>query len=158
MDWSTKYNPTYNQRYTKGFSLVEMIIIVGIIIGMLLAVGGLWHVFQTQNDVQISATTYAQALRRAQSLAESTRGDSDWGVVINASSVTIFQGVTYATRISSFDETYSFGTALIVTGLSEVDFTKFTGLPMMTGTTTISATGATASKIININAKGNVTY
>jgi prepilin-type N-terminal cleavage/methylation domain-containing protein len=141
-----------------GFTLVELLVVIGIMGLLLAAAGPLAHAFVIQNDIQDSSSVYAQTLRRAQSLAEASRGDSGWGVIIATSSVILFKGSSYAARDSSYDEPYPFTTALIITGISEVDFAKFTGLPNATGTTTINASGASASKTVTINAKGTITY
>ena len=92
----------------------------------------------------------------AQSSAESGKGDSKWGVEILSNQVVVFKGNSYATRITSADEPLNFSGGVIASGLSEIVFEKISGITTNTGTITL--TGGSEIKNININAKGTVTY
>jgi prepilin-type N-terminal cleavage/methylation domain-containing protein len=154
MDWSIRL---VFRGKSRGFSLVEMLVVVGILALLIAVAEPLYHLFEVQNDLQLAATTYSQALDRAQLLSQAVSDDSGWGVLIATSTITVFQGTTYASRNSAYDEQYPFSTSFSVSGLTEVDFAKFTGLPNTSGTTTITTSGF-PSKSIVINAKGTATY
>ena len=143
---------------TKGFTFIEVVVVVAIIAALLVAAGGITRTYQTEQAMQTASAVYAQALHRAQLLAQSGVGDSMWGVLIATSSVTLYKGARYAARTSGFDEQYAFGSALTITGLSEVDFAKLTGSTVTTGTTTISAPGIAGTKSVGVNADGSVTF
>ncbi len=142
--------------HTAGFTIIELLVVLAAMAALLgMAIPSL-HLFLSQTGQQDATVAYAQALRRAQTLAQSGRGDSPWGVLIATSSATLFKGATYATRDSSYDEPFAFTFPLTVSGLTEVDFSKFGGTTTG-GTTTIAAYGA-VSKTVGINAKGTLTY
>ncbi len=141
----------------KGFTLIEMLLSVAMI-GLIAGMGApVYQVFQNRNDLAIAATTLAESLRRAALLSRAVDGDSGWGVYVATSTVTVFKGATYATRDTSADEATITSDGIGVTGTSEYQFTKFTGLPSAVGTTTLTSLN-NETRVITINAKGTVTY
>ncbi len=141
---------------TDGFTLVEMLLSVAIIVllvGMSLPV---FLSFQSRNDVDIGAQAVAETLRRAVVYSRAVQADGQWGVAVQSSQVTLFKGASYASRITSSDETIALPPAAALSGLSEVVFNKFSGTPLSTGTITL--TTPTATRSITINAKGMVDY
>lgn len=141
----------------RGFTLLEVLLsvaVVALIAGLSLP---LYFALQGKNDLDIAVTTYAQSLRRAEVLARASDSDANWGTFIQNGSITIYRGATYASRVLSSDEVFSLPQTLVVSGLTEVNFAKFSGLPFQTGTTTLTpAQGAT--RTVFINAKGTVTF
>lgn len=140
-----------------GLTIVEMLLVIALL-GIL---GGisipLYHTFQVRNDLDIIATAYTHALRRAQTLARGVDGDTSWGVRITATTIVLFRGVSFALRDSAFDETYDIPAQITASGMQEVVFAKFTGLPQTTGTTTFT-TNTLESRDIVLNSKGMVRY
>lgn len=148
------YSPKNNQR---GFTLLEVLLTISaitIIAGMAIPV---YQQLQVRNDLDIAATTIAQSMRRAEILAQASDGDTSWGVNVASGLVTIFQGANYAGRNSSFDETFDVPTSITPSGISEVVFAKFSGLPTATGTATLTS-NSNETRNITINAKGMVSY
>ncbi len=141
----------------RGITIIETLIVLGII-GILVGSGiPSLRMFISQTNAQDATMIYVQMLRRAQSLSTSGYNNSAWGVAIATSSVTLFKGTSFATRDTSFDELYTPSAELYVSGLSEVMFATYTGLPTAAGTTTID-TDNTLPKNILINEKGTITY
>ena len=60
-------------------------------------------------------------------------------------------------RDTSLDELFAVPTSIVSSGLSEIVFAKFTGMPIATGVTTFISP-ANESRTITINAKGMVDY
>ena len=145
------------RKNSAGFTLLEVLLSVsaiGIIAGIAIPV---YQSFQVRNDLDIATAEIAQSLRRAQVLAEAVDGDSGWGVFVGGGSLTLFQGVAYATRDPSFDEVFVIPASITPSGVTEVVFAKFTGLPQTTGTITLTSTN-NETRTITINAKGMVSY
>lgn len=161
---STNYPPTrrlptthYQLPTSNGFTLLEILLSVGLITilaGLSMPVA---QRFQVQNDVLIASTTIAQNMRRAQIESQAVNGDSTWGIKIQSGSVVVFQGTNYASRVTTYDETFDLPTSITPTGLGEVVFAKMTGLPTTTGTVTLTDNAGVVKTIV-INSMGNVTY
>lgn len=112
---------------------------------------------QVKNETDIAVSTIAQSLRRAQILSQAVDGDSTWGVKTQSESIVLFKGATYVTRDSTYDEIFVLSPTVIPTGLTEVVFSKLTGYPQQTGTTTLTNT-ANETKTVSINSKGTVDF
>jgi type II secretory pathway pseudopilin PulG len=140
-----------------GFTLLEVLLSVALITLITGSSVAVYQSFQVRNDLDIAATTMAQTERRAQVLAESSAGDTSWGVNVQSGTITLFKGASYATRDASFDELSAVPTSITPSGFLEVVFAKFTGLPTTTGTTTLTSS-INETRAIAINAKGMVSY
>lgn len=141
----------------RGFSLVELLLSITIL-GMM--AGLTWPVYQSyqqRNDLDVTAQSIADGLRRAQTYARSGNGDSVWGVRILSNSAVLYRGATYASRNTAYDEPTSIPSAFTVGGLSDISFAKFTAAPSATGSITLTA-GSNNTRTITINEKGMVSY
>lgn len=142
------------KKLTSGFTLIEVILAVA----LLIIIGGFAMSFSTNFFVQNATGNlrdqWMSTLKKAQLYAMSSKGNSNWGVAYNAPTLTLFKGTSYASRDTAWDETYEGNANLSVTGLTEVVFTRITGLPSTTGTTTIS--GTSSVRTITINSQGVV--
>lgn len=147
--------PNYSDR-SHGFTLLEVLLCVaaiGILAGLSLPVA---RTMLTKNDLDIATVTTAQTLRRAQIQSLAVDGDISWGVKVQSGSITLFKGTNYSSRDSNYDETFDTPTTISFSGVSEVVFSKFSGLPQVTGTTTL--TSESDNKSITINSKGGISY
>ncbi len=140
-----------------GFTLIEILLSVAaitIIAGISIPV---YQSFQVRNDLDIATVEIAQSARRAQTLSQAVDGDTSWGIKIQSGSIVVFKGVSYAARDITFDEVFDVLTSITPSGVSEIVFAKFTGLPQTTGTITFTS-NANETRTITINAKGVVSY
>lgn len=141
----------------RGFTLIEVLfslVLISFLAGITIPI---YQSYQVRNDLDIAGTTFAQNLRRAQMLSQAEDGDASWGLYATTGSIILFKGASFALRDNAFDETTAIPKNFIISGLSEVIFSKFYGLPQMTGTTTI-ASNINETRNININAKGRIQY
>jgi len=113
--------------------------------------------FQVRNDLDIASNTITQSLRRAQLLAQTMEGDSNWGVKIQTSTITVFSGDNFSLRNQTWDESFNLSPTITVQGLTEIVFNKFSGWPQTSGTTTLIST-INESRILVINGRGSVNY
>jgi len=113
--------------------------------------------FVRRNDLGLTAQNIAFMLRRAQTYSRAVNGDSAWGIKVQAPTVTLFQGTSFATRAPAFDETFSIPNSIAVSGLNEVYFSKLDAAPNTTGSITLLST-TNDSKTITVNSKGMVNY
>jgi len=142
-----------------GFTLIEVLLVVALI-GLLAGVGlPVFSYIQSKNNLDITGYSLAQALRRAQMLAQNGESEADWGVHIDPASkvITLFQGTNFASRSTEYDETVALAGSLDVSGLNEIVFNAVSGEPALAGTVNLGmADGSTMQ--ITINAKGAVLY
>lgn len=142
--------------HNKGFTLLELLLslaTISLLAGLSLPI---YRTLITKNDLDIAATTIAQSLRRAQILSQAVDGDTSWGLKLQSGSITLFKGVSFATRDSSFDETFDVPSSISVGGTTEIVFAKLTGFPQTTGTVNLGAEAD--SRSVTINEKGMVNY
>lgn len=144
-------------RQQTGFTLIELLLavtIIGLLAGLSVPV---YETFVRRNDLDITAQAVAATLRRAEAYARSSNSDSAWSVEVQATTLTLFKGTSFASRDTNEDETYSIPGSITPSGLSEVQFAKFTALPNTTGTITLTSSSSDV-RTIAINAKGMVDY
>ena len=140
-----------------GFTIIELLLSVSIITIIAGISVPIYQSFQVRSDLDIAAVSTAQSLRRAQVLSQAVDGDTSWGIKIQSESIMVFKGESFATRDTTFDELFSVPTSITPSEVSEVVFTKFTGLPQTTGIITFTS-NANETRTITINAKGMVNY
>ena len=139
-----------------GFTLIEIMLVVALIV----AIGGIsapvYQSFQVKKNLDVATNGIAQTLRRAQALSQSGVGDASWGVNISSGVVTLFKGVSYASRDTAFDETVEISSSIVLSGVSEIVFSKLLGEPQTTGNIILSDNNDTQT--ITINSKGAIEY
>ena len=141
----------------RGFTLLEVLLTMALITVMVSVALPVSLAMLTRNDLDVSVVTWVHDLRRAQVLSRASDGGVRWGVSLSSSTITLFQGESYANRIQSSDESYALPSSITATGTQEIVFIKMTGLPQATGTTTLTANSGDVRTII-INAKGTIEY
>lgn len=140
-----------------GFTLPEVLLsmaILTIIAGMTIP---LYGTFMNRNELDSMTVTLAQSLRRAQALSQAGDGDMTWGVHVGVGSILVFKGASYVSRDSLYDESNTFSTTIVPSGLTDVVFSKVTGEPQVTGTFTLTAASGEVRNV-TINEKGMVDY
>jgi len=140
-----------------GFSLIEVIIVVAIL-SIMFAIGApILGGFLTRNDLTLAGNALAIDLYRAQAQSRDQTRDNSWGVHVQSGSITLYEGASYATRVTAFDEVYTLAGSITPSGASDYVFAKQTGLPTSTGTTTLTSTANIAITVV-VNGKGMVEH
>lgn len=138
----------------KGFTLFEIIIVLSfIVIVAIVAIPASLN-FLKQQNLNTTTSNVLATLRQARSQAVSQKNDSSFGVKFLSNSYVLFQGSSYAARTTSQDLLFTIPGTVSISGISEIVFTKRTGLPNTTGTILIMA--GTASRSVNINQQGTI--
>lgn len=151
MSTSLKYNKT------AGFTLLEVLLSVAII-ALIAGIGTpIYQAFQVRNDLDVATNTISQSFRRAQVLSQAVDGDTTWGLSVQSGAIILFQGASYASRNTNFDEVFDLPGSITTSGVSEIVYNKFTGEPQNTGTVTLTS-NANETRNITINGKGTITY
>ena len=150
----------------RGFTLVELLIIVAII-SILFSVSILaFRNFQRESDLTDSAEEIINILRLAQNKTLASKEASKWGVYFNLSAVpyqyTLFKGIDYLSRDNSFDEIYKLpkGVEIFATDLGggqEVIFDRITGKTSQFGSVSLRLkVDISKTRIIYIENSGRI--
>ncbi|HSW87942.1 MAG TPA: hypothetical protein VLG12_02145 [Candidatus Saccharimonadales bacterium] len=138
----------------KGFTLLELIIVIGITMVIGVTAVPFYSRFFTQNAVANTVDQLAAELRKAQMYSMTSKKTGQWGVAFNNSTITMFNGASYAARNTTFDEKFSVDSPVTISGFTEVTFTHGTGTP--SAVQSITVLGNNNSRIISVNALGVV--
>jgi type II secretory pathway pseudopilin PulG len=144
----------FGDSYLTGFTLLEILLAIGIISFLLVAIIPLGLDFYKNQELDTQTQFLIQTLRRAQLKAMSSELDSPFGIRINNQNYVLFKGNSYLTRDTPYDEIFDLPQIIKSSGLSEVVFSKFEGKSNATGNIILSIDNK--SRIININYFGTV--
>lgn len=139
-----------------GFTLTEMMLVVGIITAIMAVGTPLFMSLNNSNQMEAAMNILVQDLYQAQTYSRSQNQDSQWGVAVVGQRVTLFSGASYATRNTAQDIIYSVPTSVTLAGSTEVVYSKLYGLPQTAATFNVSGGGRSGSVVVN--SKGMVEY
>lgn len=139
----------------KAFTLIEILLVVvilAVLAGSAIPVSISFYKTQ-QLDTHVKGVV--QALRRAQLKAMSIEDDSIFGVYLTDDSYILFKGNSFDVRDTSYDEVFDLPEVITVSGVQEIAFSKFEGMPVnLTGDVILNSDND--SRTININEVGRV--
>lgn len=120
----------------RGFALLELILVIGLI-GAITGVGiPLYRDYQIRNDLNLATEQVTQGLARARLRAQAAESDDSWGFYVPAG--ILYKGESYATRDPNYDETYPMPSTITIQGLMEVNYDKLVGTPDAVGEITLT--------------------
>lgn len=140
----------------RGFTIIEVILVIAVAGVILTLTTPLIMPIIDRGQLTGSTNQIVKSLRTAQQYAQGVKNDSPWGVYLTANTMTIFAGISYATRNAALDVSTSISPPINITSGAEIVFNKLTGAPTSQTTTTIVYKNQT--QIITTNAIGNITY
>lgn len=133
----------------KGFTLIELILVIAIVLTISTLSGVFYSRFLTQNAVSNTVDQLAGSFRKAQVYSMTGKEDGSWGVKYVPGTITLFKvGAT------SFDESFSVSSNITISGFTQITFARVTGLP--DSTPTITVTGNNDSRTLTVNSAGVV--
>ncbi len=125
-----------------------MAIFAGVMIPM-------YRQIQVYSDLDTATENLVQAIRTAQTLSQTGKFDSMWG--IHFPTGTLYTGTNYASRNNVNDVSYPLSNNFMTTGLTELSFTRLDGLPNTTGTVCIYSLTSASYRTIIVSGKGVLT-
>lgn len=137
----------------QGFTLIELLLVIAIvlIIGTFSVI--FFSRFLTQNAVANTQDQLIGQLRKAQIYAMMGKQNSAWSVNYSSNTITLYIGTTFAGHNTAFDEEFTVNSNILVSGITDVNFAKTTGLPTPV-TSSVTISNGTTIKTIDINAQG----
>lgn len=153
-----------NLKNGAGFTLIEVVTGITIIILLSLLSGPAFRLFQGQSYLMNTAEEVMTILREAQSKAKASEGNMPWGVYIDIATTpdryVLFQGVSYATRNASQDKVFNIPSGVEFSAISlgvgnEAVFQKVTGSPVPSGSVSLwLASDHSKTRTVSLNASG----
>ena len=145
-----------NKKESSGFTLIELVLVVAMIgifsaFSFSLGTGFIWRTDLSQAEIM---TVFS--LRRAQVLARANMNDTDWGVHLGNSALTIFSGNDFDSRDVSFDEEYDLG-SVVVSSIYDISYQKLSGRPYLSSYE-INLTANEETVTVSVNSEGIVNY
>ncbi len=142
------------QKFIMGISLIEVLLVVGILAIALTFTLPIGLDFYESYQLDIQAREVVQALRRAQLKAMAIDNDANFGVHLTDDEYTLFKGDSYLAREAQHDEVFDLPIIITISGIREVVFSKFEGSASVVGDIIISNNGNT--RTIDINRIGRI--
>lgn len=159
MVYQIKYHKKYllgGARALRGFSLLELLIVISIFAIFASLTSSTYYSMRAHTNLELATGSLVEAVRFAESSAQSGKSDSKWGVKILTNQIVIFKGDSYAGRVVASDTVFDLSNGITTSGLSEIVFDKITGGTTMVGT--IILNNGTESRNVVVNGKGTVNY
>lgn len=143
------------KNYQAGVSFLELILVVALVSIISTASPVFYSKFILQNALANSADQMVGSLRKAQIYSMMSRKGDSWSVNYSSNAITLYKGTSFASRDSSFDEKFELNPNVNVSGITDISFSKITGLPSLASLTIVISSGDN-SQIITVNNQGVV--
>lgn len=138
----------------KGFTLIEILVTITIMIILAAGAMALYSFFQTEQVLESVKTELIQQMRYQQERAKAGIGGTSYGVYFSGSNYTLYQGQNYAARNPASDIVHSLPAGFVFSGYQEVTFLLHQGSASPTGTLTIEKLSTNTSVTIQVNSVG----
>ena len=140
----------------KGFTLVEIIMVIGIIIIISAISVNVYFNMKEKQAILKDSDSIVSIIEKTRNMSLNRKNDSAYGVKFASSTVTVFAGSTYnsGNNISKYDleSNVKISTTSLSSHGTEVGFAKTSGIPNATGTVVLSTSAYT--KTITISGTG----
>ncbi|KKU63129.1 MAG: hypothetical protein UX87_C0033G0002 [Candidatus Amesbacteria bacterium GW2011_GWA1_47_16] len=134
------------------FSLIELLLVLAIISSLGIFTASFYSRFLLRSAGDQARMHLVSSINKARTYAVTGRRNSDWGVRFSPPVLTLFSGSSYAARDTAVDENITFNPNVTVSGISEIVFSRLTGLPGTTAVITLSIGSDTQN--ITVNSEG----
>jgi prepilin-type N-terminal cleavage/methylation domain-containing protein len=147
----------------RGFTLIELLLVVALMLIIGTASVPFYSRFFTQNSVGNTADKIIQLTRKAQFYAMTSKrsNTTGWGIYYTNRVLTMYLGNSYATKISTWDETYTVDNSVTVTqsgnNTFEINFARITGIPTPTSVNIAISGNQGTNETLTMNALGMIT-
>ena len=140
----------------KGFTLIEVIIVICIILLLFIVVWPIGANFYRQELLSKAQQQVIWILKQARANAIDQKNNSAFGVHLVNGEAIVFQGDTYNNRIQTNDISYSLPKIVTISGEQEIIFSPNTGFVSTPGSIILGTGGG--RKEIMINKLGVLDY
>lgn len=139
----------------KGFTLIEILLVIAIIVILAAILVPLGLDFYKRQQLQAHSQQILQTLRRAQLKAMAVEEDSSFGVYITNDGYILFKGISYLNRDPQYDEIFELPSIITINDPpKEIVFSKLEGKPSLIGDIVLNSDDE--SRTINVNKFGRI--
>lgn len=150
-----------DQKFTTGFTLIELLVVIGItgiLLSLSLFVGNDFYRVYALSSERDNLISY---IRKARSRALSNYNQSSHGFAVSSSRYIIFQGSSYASRSSTWDQIFNISPGIIMnwqteSSSKEIVFSPLAATSSASGTIYLNDGISTSS--IQINYEGRIDW
>lgn len=122
--------------HTRGVTLVEILVAVGIMAIISSAATAFFSNFILKNNTDLATATVVSVLRKAQLYSVNSKNNSVWGVCSNSGNIRLYTGSCASPVLK---EDTSIPLWITVSGLNAVTFSKLRGEPSISLNITVSS-------------------
>lgn len=140
----------------KAFTLLEVLLTVTLIAAISTVTISILPAAYARSSLDVAKDQVISSLHKAYTFSRAMHNDSAWGVNIQADTVTVFAGDSYAARNTTLDIVAEISGGVDFSGISEIVFEKVTGQPQSTGTINVTSDGNTET--VSVNTYGTINY
>lgn len=151
-----KLQEFYLLKSAKGITLFEVIITIAIFTLLIAFLSSSVLDFYQERNFDVHFKSIVQSLRRAQLQSMAGEKESSFGLYFGTDYYVLFKGNSYSKRDSAFDEVFELPADFLISGISEIVFSKIKGLPSEVGD--IVLISGNSSGTISINEMGMINY
>lgn len=156
--WVDKLTPRKSLMSAKGFSIVETIVIMGII-AVVTAVGISIYSVERNSRFSSESGRLLADLRQSQSSARTVDNNKEYGISFTGTSYTSFSRDPASgtqTNIATTELKYATLSAAIAPDASQIVFSRLSGLPQNNteATLTLTMNGSSRQKVIRVETTG----
>ena len=152
----TIYYLLFTTRTSRGFTLLEIIIVIGILGIILAVIVSPFASFRQRSILNTETQEMTTLINKARLSSMSSMNDKQYGIHFEAGKIVLFEGITYTEGVETNEE-HLFNTILTLDSITingggaETVFQKITGSTNQNSTTTlkvIANTGASSTIIV----------
>jgi prepilin-type N-terminal cleavage/methylation domain-containing protein len=140
----------------KGFTILELLLSIAIIV-ILTGITIPFYSEYNKSSLQAETGVIVNALRTAKISAISMKDNSGWSVHFGQGKIIVFKGESFELRDISFDREIGISSGLKFSGVNDIYFSPFNGIPSKTGAVIMTGQDNTQKEFI-INQKGVIDY
>jgi len=143
----------------KGFTFIEIILVVAIMLTISIMTPTFYSRFLLQNSVANTTDQLAGSMRKAQFQSMMGKNADSWSVNYSANTITLYKGNNFGVRDPSFDEKFTVNPNISVSGFTDLNFAKVSGLPSpgpFPLNVSISSSSGNNSDVVTVNSQGVV--
>lgn len=151
----------FSKKNILGFSIVEILIVIGILAVILSITVGVFVQFKNREALDKDIELVKEVLSQAKHLTLNSKDSNQFGVHFNSNSVVIFIGPVYLFS-SSTNQVYNFNSDVVLYGTSlngggvDILFKKLSGSTDNDGIITLKSNNASTTKSLTVYKTGIV--